>query len=105
MEDYPALFLLFLADILSALAPEAAEDGFSKALSFVHEMLEVYEKEISCRLEKDRLINGHDLIERLELQPGPIFSAILNDVELLRAEGFISSKDEALLWVKDQYGL
>lgn len=105
MEDYPALFLLFLADILSTLAPEAAEDGFSKALSFVHEMLAVYEKEIRCSLEKDRLINGHDLIERLELQPGPIFSAILNDVELLRAEGLISSKDEALLWVKDQYGL
>lgn len=105
IEDYPALFLLFLADILSTSGPAAARDAFQKALYFVCEMLAIYEKEIRCRLERERLINGHDLKERLELEPGPIFSTILMDVELHQAEGLLTSREEALQWVRARYDL
>ncbi len=48
------------------------------------------------------LINGHDLIE-LGLEPGPLFSEILNTVEDRQLEGSLISKEQALDWVKTHY--
>ncbi len=48
------------------------------------------------------IINGNDLIE-LGLKPGPVFSEILNAVEDLQLEGELSSKQEALDWVRQNY--
>ena len=48
------------------------------------------------------LINGRDLID-LGLEPGPIFSEILSSVEDLQLEGHLSSREESLNWVKENY--
>jgi len=47
-----------------------------------------------------RLINGDDLIRRLKLKPGPIFSRILTAVEEAQVEGRVTTKREALAWAK-----
>jgi poly(A) polymerase len=47
-----------------------------------------------------RLINGRDLIKKLKLTPGPIFSEILNAVEDAQVEGRIRTKEEALTLVR-----
>ncbi len=45
------------------------------------------------------LISGHDLI-RLGLQPGPIFSVVLSELEDLQLEGQIQTRERALDWAR-----
>ena len=53
-------------------------------------------------LRPARLINGRDLI-KLGLEPGPLFSEILNTLEDRQLERSLTSKEEALDWVKTHY--
>ena len=45
------------------------------------------------------LLNGHDLIA-LGLEPGPVFSEILQQAEDLQLEGILTAREEALSWVR-----
>jgi len=47
-----------------------------------------------------RLINGHDLIRRLRLEPSPVFARILRGVEEQQITGKIKTKNEALAWAR-----
>lgn len=51
-----------------------------------------------------RLLNGHDLIG-LGLRPGPRFREILSAVEEAQLEGRLLTREDALSWVKQQYGI
>ena len=53
-------------------------------------------------LRPDPLLNGNDLIV-LNLEPGPIFSEILAAVEDLQLENKLTSKIQALDWVREHY--
>jgi poly(A) polymerase len=46
-------------------------------------------------------LNGHDLIAQ-GLDPGPVFSEILRELEDLQLEGRIKSREEALTWIKER---
>ena len=48
------------------------------------------------------LISGHDLIA-LGLRPGPLFTEILTSVEDRQLEEELSSKEQALSWVKSKF--
>jgi len=47
-----------------------------------------------------RLIGGHDLIA-LGFKPGPEFKEILREIEDLHLDGAISTRDEALAFVRE----
>ena len=51
-----------------------------------------------------RLLTGHDLID-LGLRPGPRFKEILRAVEDAQLEGHLQTLDQALSWVRQQYGI
>ncbi len=46
------------------------------------------------------LINGRDLID-LGWTPGPVFKQVLEAVETLQLEGQLTSREDALAWVRD----
>ena len=46
-----------------------------------------------------RLVTGYDLID-MGLKPGPIFKEILGEVEELQVEGIITTREQALKYVK-----
>jgi tRNA nucleotidyltransferase (CCA-adding enzyme) len=48
------------------------------------------------------LITGKDLVQGLALRPGPQIGELLEAVHLAQAEGLVSSREEALVWVKQQ---
>jgi poly(A) polymerase len=50
------------------------------------------------------LITGRDLIE-LGLQPGPRFKEILEAVQSRQLEGALTSHDDALAWVREEFAL
>lgn len=49
------------------------------------------------------LVNGRDLIE-MGLKPGPRFGEILEAVESRQLEGTLTSREEALAWVRAEFG-
>ena len=51
-----------------------------------------------------RLLSGRDLID-LGLQPGPRFKEILHAVEDAQLEGRLQTPEDALSWVRQQYGI
>jgi poly(A) polymerase len=53
-------------------------------------------------IRPDPLIGGRDLIG-LGLEPGPLFSRILNAIEDLQLEGKVNSREEALEWVNRNF--
>jgi poly(A) polymerase len=101
-EDFQALFLLFLADLLSTMGP-AQKGGLNEALLFVRDMINLYVSELRSKLEGIKLISGNDLIEIFKLKPGPHFSEILKAVERLYEEGEIKDREDAIRWVRENY--
>ena len=73
--------------------PVAAAEEFIEGIPFTNAALAI-EKAAACK----PLIQGRDLIE-LGLKPGPQFGELIGEVERLRDEGKISSKDEAIQYV------
>ena len=76
-----------------------------------HRMLDNYEFLLRKREEfanepilPPPLVRGDDLIA-LGLKPGPKFGEILEAVETRQLEGTLSTSEEALEWVKHEYGL
>lgn len=95
-EALPGLMLLAMADSLAGKG-EARVEAMEEELAalFVH-LLRVHETHVAPVQAAKPLINGHDLINRLGLHPGPIFSTILDAVEEAHMEGRVSTDDEAL---------
>lgn len=83
------LMLLNEADVMSA-------SGNREDLEFLIEKRNEWEPEV---IKPAAMVNGKDLIE-LGLKPGPIFGTILREVEDLQLEGEITTRKEALRFVK-----
>lgn len=67
--------------------------------TFCKKKLEEYSQE---QLKPAPLINGNDLME-IGYKPGPLFKEILTMVVDLQLENRLSTKEEALTWVKENY--
>jgi tRNA nucleotidyltransferase (CCA-adding enzyme) len=48
------------------------------------------------------LLSGRDLIQGLGLKPGPQIGALLEAIQLAQAEGLITTREEALIWAKQE---
>jgi len=92
-------FLLFVHAYADFRATPPGKDP-----SYLKNLLKkIYDFKIESEKEKPKpLINGYDLID-LGLKPGPIFKEILTEVEELRAEGVLKTKEEAIEFVKRNY--
>ena len=98
-DDLIGLFFLTMADSLAGKGttkPEAMEEELGALLC---EVLETYSKCIAPALYGPRFVTGKDLIDIFMLQPGPVFSRILNELQEAQVEGDVTSREEALEWV------
>lgn len=101
-DDLMALFLLAMADSLAGQGPEKPA-GIEELLEQLFYNLDVfYEETMQPVLSGPKLLTGHDLIDTLGLIPGPELGLLLVEVETAAIEGKISTKKEALAWVKKQ---
>jgi len=92
-------FLLFVQAYADFRAtPPGKNPSYLKNL-----LRKIYDFKIEIEREKPKpLINGYDLIA-LGLKPGPIFKKILTEIEELKAEDVLKTKEEALNFVKEKY--
>jgi poly(A) polymerase len=100
-EEFPGLFILTMADSLAGLGngrPPAMEEDIA---SLYDEVDAVYRQKIQPVLDNPRLLNGSDLIEMFNLEPGPLFKEILDNLEGAQVEGEVNTRDEAIAWVKE----
>ena len=92
-------FLLALADSLAAQGKEKPKDLEDRLKNLWREVLSIREALIRPLGKKQALISGGDLIG-LGLTLGPLFKTLLSEIEEARLDGEISSREEALGWVK-----
>ncbi len=103
-EEFWAYFILFLADSMAALGPDARENRMSENKKIVRNMLDQYYCRFKPRMEKPRLVTGKDLIDTFDLYPGPLLGRILTIVGEVQVEGCVRNREEALRYVKEIIG-
>ena len=92
------LYLSF-ADYLAARGPDLVEEDWHRHATKISHILEQGTRpEVDPALPP--LVNGHDLMEAFGLAPGPQIGLLLNRVREAEAVGDVTSRDEALSWVR-----
>jgi len=98
--DLLGLFLLAMSDSLAG-SGEMKPEGMEEELEILlHIVLRIYEENIKPVLSSPRLLTGADLIAECGLVPGPLFSVVLDELEIAQVEGRVMDRDSALAWVK-----
>jgi poly(A) polymerase len=98
--DYPAIFLLAMADSMSGcgpLKPLELDAELAKLWEVVHTFYQDRLKPVKMR---PRLLTGHDLQRIFSLSPGPLIGKSLDALEEAQVEGAVSTRDEAVSWLK-----
>jgi poly(A) polymerase len=95
----PASLVVALAD--SFATREKPESVSTDVEGVTLKLSEYYYGEFLSQ-EEAPLLKGRDLISEFKLKPGPAFSELLNEVREKRAEGKISTREEALEYVRER---
>lgn len=92
--------LISLSDHLAMRGPEPLTAAWTRHLTTVRHLLARYIRERE-RVIPPRLIQANELIQRLNIAPGPLVGQLLEAIAEAQAEGNVHSKDEAL-WLAEE---
>ena len=93
--------LISLSDHLAMRGPEPPTEHWWRHLTTVHQLLHSYIRERE-HIMPPRLVQANELIQRLELQPGPLIGQLLESIAEAQADGIIQSKEDALWFAEEQ---
>lgn len=93
-----------LADQLATYAPGTGEDVLAHLLSLVARMLGDYWERPAERVTPPTLLNGHDLLEKFGLKPGPQIGELLEAVREAQVSEHVRTREEALALVAGRLG-
>jgi putative nucleotidyltransferase with HDIG domain len=88
-------FPIILVAYVDALATPLKAEGVAGQLRLAKKLEDFLKHQEEEQKKAPRLITGYDLMGK-GLKPGPIYKAVLQEIEELRAEGKIKSREEAL---------
>lgn len=92
----PGLLLLAMADSLAGKGEACVASMEEELAALLTRLLQVHREHVAPVASAPPLITGTDLINRLDLTPGPRFKIILHAVEEAQMEGRVGTRDEAL---------
>lgn len=98
-DDLPGLFLLAMADSLAGCGefkPPTMEQDLG---DLYDEVAAVWRNHVQPALAGPPLVTGRDLISIFGLEPGPVFSTILDELLAQQVEGKVTTREDALAWV------
>ena len=87
---------LAMADVLAARGPELSPERWGNYARMVAAVLEAGAEQPGNRNDNPPLINGHDLMDALDLPPGPRIGSLLERLREAEAVGEISSREDAM---------
>jgi poly(A) polymerase/tRNA nucleotidyltransferase (CCA-adding enzyme) len=92
--------LLALADHLATCDGPGESTSWLNLLNLVSALYDYYYDGYEETVKPPPLVNGRDLMEYLDLPPGPKIGRILGMIEENQAAGEITTREEALLFAK-----
>ncbi len=95
--------LISLSDHLAMRGPEPLTEHWWRHLATVRQLLHSYIRE-GEHVMPPRLLQANELMQRLELQPGPLIGQLLERIAEAQADGIIQSKEDALWFAEEQLG-
>ena len=87
---------LAMADVLAARGPDLSPERWANYARMVAAVLESGTEQPGKRTGNPPLINGHDLMDALDLPPGPRIGSLLERLREAEAVGEISSREDAM---------
>ncbi len=87
---------LAMADVLAARGPDLSPERWANYARMVAAVLESGTEQPGNRNGTPPLINGHDLMDALDLPPGPRIGSLLERLREAEAVGEISSREDAM---------
>ena len=94
----PACLILSLADGVAAAGPRLTTERWQGHVAYVSYVLRQAEAQAAAVARTLRLLSGHDLMEALDLAPGPLIGRLLAAVEEAAGAGEIATPEEALAY-------
>jgi poly(A) polymerase len=101
--DYPALFLLAMADSMSGCGPLKPLELDVELAGLWKKVHTFYQERLKPVKMRPRLLTGHDLQRIFELSPGPLIGKSLDALEEAQVEGAVNTRDEAVSWLKSWF--
>jgi poly(A) polymerase len=100
--ELSGLFMVALADCMAGRGPARPEGLEDSLVKLYADLIQLYQQQVKPTLARPRLLTGHDLIDTIGLKPGPLFTELLDKAELATLEGIITTRREALDWVRGE---
>jgi putative nucleotidyltransferase with HDIG domain len=94
--------LLALADHLATYADSGGDEAWNRLLAVVSQLFEQYFTQYEESVRPAPLLDGRELIDQLQLEPGPVVGRLLRIIEEARAVGDVSSSEEALALAREE---
>jgi tRNA nucleotidyltransferase/poly(A) polymerase len=90
------LVLLGLADLRGTRGPQLTEKTWTTALDIARIFLKNYFEKPEETITPPRLLNGNELMNELNLEPGPIIGQLLEAIREGQAIGDIKTREQAI---------
>lgn len=92
--------ILAKADRLSARGEAITEEMVEENINGLNKLLDFYFVSLETLAPLPKLIDGHDVMQILNIKPSPLLGEILNALHEKQLDGEINTKDEAIKFVK-----
>jgi hypothetical protein len=92
--------LLSMADVLATYGASLPQKIWINHLDIVRTLLEAWWEQPEERVAPPALVNGHDLVDLFDLEPGPYIGQLLEAIREAQAIGEIRTREEALSLVR-----
>ena len=90
------LLFLFASDYLAINGARSKKTEIGPLRHQINRWLDFYHKQLKTKEGEPPLVRGHELMNRLNLSPGPTVGKLLHTLAELQWEGRINSREEAL---------
>jgi len=96
--------LVSLSDHLAMRGPQQLTEHWERHLATVRLLLTRYIRERESILPP-RLIQANELMQRFNLEPGPMVGQVLEAIAEQQADGHLHSKEEAFWFIEETFGM
>jgi len=95
------VLLLALADYLASRGPLASMEEWRKHCRLINHILAEHNRQ-QAKIMPVELIDGHDIMDKFDLAPGPLIGKLLAMVNEAHASGELGTREEALALVRKE---